>query len=155
MEYKIVSERLGRQPYVAIRTTVRIDRISQVMGPVYGDLFGWLGQKGLAATGAPWARYLAVGPEECELELAAPVDVETAGDARVIGGVIPGCDVVKTLHMGPYDELVAAYRAMADWMTAKGAQAAGAMWEVYLTDPTQEPDPASWQTLVYAPVSLA
>jgi len=155
MEYKIESERLIRQPYVAIRTTVRIDRIGEVMGPLYGELFGWLGEEGLAPAGMPWARYLAVGPDECEMELGAPLSVEAVGNVRVIGGVIPACDVVKVLHVGPYDQLGAAYGAMADWMRAHGAQAAGAMWEVYLTDPMQEPDPAKWQTLVYAPISRA
>lgn len=153
MEYQVEQERMERRPYVAIRTTVRMDAIGQVIGPLFGELFGWLGSRGIAPLGAPWVRYLVVGAEECELELGASLSEETEGDGRVRAGVMPACDVIKTLHTGPYDELPSAYRAMADWLSANGSVAAGAVWEVYLTDPTSEPDPARWQTLIYFPVS--
>jgi effector-binding domain-containing protein len=35
---------------------------------------------------------------------------------------------------------------------AQGRRPASTMWEVYLTDPEEEPDPARWRTEVYWPV---
>jgi effector-binding domain-containing protein len=132
-----------------------MDAIGAAMGPLYGELFGWLGQKGIRPAGAPWVRYLVVGAEECELEAGSPLTAEVSGEGRVIAGIMPACTVVSTLHVGPYSELVGAYSALAAWMTTNGAVAAGAMWEVYLTDPQSEPDSAKWQTLVYCPVADA
>lgn len=153
MEYTVTSERQQRQPYAAIRTTIRLDGIGAAMGPILGELFGWLARKGITPVGPPWSRYLAVGPVECELELGAPIASEVAGEGRILVGALPECDVARTLHVGPYEQLMGAYQAIGDWMAKNAAVPAGAMWEVYLTDPEHQPDPATWQTAVYYPIS--
>jgi effector-binding domain-containing protein len=155
MDYTIEQRHQDRQPYAAIRTTVPMGRIGEAMGPLYGELYGWLGQKGIQPTGEPWSRYLEVGPEEVEMEVAAPVAAEFPGEGRVIGGVLPACDVVATVHEGPYERIGEAYAALGAWIAEHGRQITGAMWEVYLTDHQQEPDPAKWRTLVCDPVGRA
>lgn len=153
MEYTIKKERIPRQPYLAIRETVSIKGIGELMGPLYGELYGWLGRNGVTPTGPAWTRYLAVGPEDCELELGVPIAAQVPGDARVAGGVMPECEVISTLYVGPFEDMGAAYSAMAAWLSEHSAVVSGAPWEVYLTDPAQEPDPAKWQTLIYFPIS--
>jgi effector-binding domain-containing protein len=155
VRYTIEQRHQERQPYVAIRTTVPMAGIGMSMGPLYGELFGWLARKGIQPTGEPWSRYLEVGPDEVELEVAAPVPVETESDGRVIAGVLPACDLATTVHVGPYDRLGEAYAALGTWIAENGQQITGAMWEVYLTDPQQEPDPARWRTLVCDPIGTA
>jgi effector-binding domain-containing protein len=115
-------------------------------------LFGWLGQKGIEATGAPWARYLTVGPEEAELEIGAPVAGEVAGGDGILFGVRPACEVAWTVHVGPYVQMEPAYEAVSSWIAANGRLIAGAGWEFYETDPEQEPDPAKWRTRIVYPV---
>lgn len=153
MDYTITTERLGRQPYLATRRTVSIQAIGEIMGPLFGELYGWLGCNGVTPVGPAWTRYLVVGPEETELELGVPIAAEVPGDARVVGGVLPECDVISTLHVGPYEAIGAAYTAMGEWISSHSAVVSGAPWEVYLTDPEQEPAPAKWQTMIYYPVS--
>jgi effector-binding domain-containing protein len=155
MGYTIEQRHQERQPYAAIRTTVPMSGIGATMGTLYGELYTWLGRKGIQPTGEPWSRYLEVGPDEVEMEVAAPVAVEPASEGRVIGGVLPACDVAATVHEGPYDRLGEAYAALAVWIAEHGQQITGAMWEVYLTDPQREPDPAKWRTLVCDPVGRA
>jgi effector-binding domain-containing protein len=130
-----------------------MDAITSVFGRLYGELFAWLSAHGVAAAGAPWARYLTVGREEFEMELASPVAAAVTGDAVAIAGVLPACEVARTVHVGPYASVVNAYRAISSWLAANGGQQAGAPWEVYLTDPVREPDPSKWQTLVYVPIA--
>lgn len=153
MDYHIETEKLARQPYVAIRSTVRMDAIGEAMGRLYGELYGWLGQRRMEPLGPAFARYLVVGSEEFEMELAAPVAVESDATGHVFAGVLPACEVARTLHVGPYDAAVNAYLAIARWINEAGAVSAGAMWEVYLNDPMSEPDPQKWETMVYAPIS--
>lgn len=151
MEYQVETHHQQRQPYVAVRTTTPMAAIGTSMGELFGRLYGWLGAHHETATGAPWARYLSVGPDEVEVEVAAPVRTEAVGDGGVSSGVLPACEVATTLHVGPYDHLEDAYAAVSTWLQAHGRQPSGAMWEVYLNGPDTEPDPGRWKTLVCYP----
>jgi effector-binding domain-containing protein len=39
-----------------------------------------------------------------------------------------------------------AYQALASWVSEHGGELAGDAWEVYLSDPSAQPDPATWRT---------
>ena len=73
MEHKVERGRWERQPYAAVRTTVTMGQIGPSMGPLYGELFGWLGSKGIAPTGPPWSRYLTMGTDEVEFDVVAGI----------------------------------------------------------------------------------
>lgn len=151
MEYHVEPRHQARLPYVAVRTTTPMAAIGTSMGEQFGRLFGWLEANGVTPVAAPWARYLSVGPDEVEYEVAVPVAAEVIVAAGAIAGVLPACQVATTLHVGPYDRLVDAYAAVSAWLHAQGAQVSGAMWEVYLNGPDSEPDPGRWRTLVCFP----
>ena len=77
-----------------------------------------------------------------------PVEEELAAEDPVRFGHLPGGKVLTTLHMGKLDSLSTAYLALQVHMMAEGLTPVGAPWEVYLTDPVWEPDPAQWRTIV-------
>ncbi len=52
-EPEIVSR--SQQPYVAIRTQVRMEKIGTEVPPLNQEVFGWLGQCGVAPSGPPGA----------------------------------------------------------------------------------------------------
>jgi effector-binding domain-containing protein len=60
-----------------------------------------------------------------------------------------------TTHLGPYDQLRAAYRALGLWLVEQGFKMAGPPWEFYWTDPGAEPDPNRWRTEIIWPVVAA
>jgi effector-binding domain-containing protein len=45
------------------------------------------------------------------------------------------------------------YAEMHSWMARQGLTPAGHMWEVYLSDPSTEPDPSTWRTQIFWPVN--
>ncbi len=143
---------LPRAPYVAVRATIRMSEIGQRMGGMFEQLFGWLAQHQVPPTGEPWARYLAVAPEEVEVEVAVPVAAPVAVNGSVISGVRPACTAARTLHVGSYETLESAYTAVIEWVAAQGRVVSGATWEVYESDPQIERNPAKWRTWVYYPV---
>ena len=151
MQYHVETRHQARLPYVAMRTTVPMAEIGPAMGEQFGRLYGWLGAHRVTPVDAPWARYLSVGTDEVEMEIAAPVAEEVAGDGTAISGVLPECEVATTMHVGPYDRLPEAYVAVAAWLREQGAEPSGAMWEVYLDGPDSQPDPSRWRTLVCYP----
>jgi effector-binding domain-containing protein len=46
-----------------------------------------------------------------------------------------------------------AYKAVLDWIHSHGFEPAGGHWEVYHTNPIEEPDQARWRTDVVTPYS--
>jgi len=155
MGYTIELRHQERQPYAAIRTTIPMSGIGGAMGPLYQELYGSLGRRGIGATGEPWTRYLVVGGDEVELEVGTPVADQPAAEGRVAGGVLPAGDVVATEHVGPYARLPEAYAAITEWIESHHLTVAGAMWEVYLNDPSSEPDQSGARTRVCFPVVRA
>ena len=64
---------------------------------------------------------------------------------------LPGGPTVHATHLGPYEGLATTYREVTEWMRHEGLTPGTSMWEVYLSDPSVESDPATWRTEVYWP----
>ena len=75
------------------------------------------------------------------------------GRDEVRPGELGGVEAAVGMHIGPYDTLEQTYSAMMEWIKWQGRSVAGPMWEVYLTDPSSEPDPQVWRTEVFIPVA--
>ena len=73
------------------------------------------------------------------------------GNGELVQSELPGGQVAVTTHVGAYDRIEPAYRALADWLTEHGGEPLGDPWEIYLIGPPTEPDPASWRTEVLQP----
>ena len=65
--------------------------------------------------------------------------------------MLPGSPVAATWHRGPYTQIAPAYDALERWLARTGVEAVGTPWEVYHSDPEQEPDASSWLTEVIQP----
>ena len=109
-------------------------------------------REGLAFTGQPFTRYLKAGPGLLTIEAGLPIATEgkTAGEVEAIE--LPGGSAAVAIHRGPYDRLGETHAAVERWLDANKLEAAGAPWEVYVTDPGERPDPATWETEVIYPV---
>ena len=70
--------------------------------------------------------------------------------------MLPAGSYLVLRHTGPYDGLVASNAALQEWAADHGVRFdtqetdQGSAWggrvEHYVTDPSQEPDPAKWET---------
>ena len=113
---------------------------------------GYIVSKGEKPSGPPISRFLEYREDEVCLEAGVPVGKPMEGEGDIRLSELPAGIVAHTVHTGPYDELMKVYPAIYEWLTTQGKQSAGAPWEVYLTDPGNEPDPKKWQTEVNWPV---
>jgi effector-binding domain-containing protein len=133
-------------PYVGIRRTVTRDGLTEAIDRDFPALFGWLGEHGVAPSGPPFIRYLAVDMErELEIDLGVPVVEEVSGDELVRRGRLPAGRYATLVHVGPYGGLRAAHEALQEWAEEQGF-AWGERVETYVTDPSREPDSAKWET---------
>ena len=146
----------AEQPYVAIRARVTMAELGG-LGARFGEVFGWLGARGLAPAGAPFFKYNLIDmTAELEVEAGVPVAAAVDGDDRVVSGVLPAGRYATLTHVGHPSELVEVTKALLDWAAqqglrwdmppADGGERWGCRLEIYLTDPSQEPDMSKWQT---------
>ena len=144
-------------PYAAIRGTATMADLAPVMLPLAGELFHWLGQRGLMPAGPLFWRYLVIDMEhELIVEVGVPLASHEVGDERVTTGTLPAGRYATVVHTGHPDGLMAATGALLAWGDQQGVQwdktdADGAEhWacrlENYLSDPAEEPDMDRWRT---------
>jgi effector-binding domain-containing protein len=73
---------------------------------------------------------------------------------------VPGLEVVhlpagptlREVHQGDYPGLTAAYERLTEALNERG-RSRGLSWEIYLSGPADNPDPSTWRTEVYVPLS--
>ena len=140
------------QDTVVIHLHCRPEAISATMGDAFGRVFAAVGRAGAVPAGPVFSRYFELGEDAIDFECGVAVTAPFKGEGDVAAGDLGGGEAAGGLHVGPYDTLHETYRAMQEWIAARGRAAAADMWEVYLTDPEQEPDPADWLTQIYMPL---
>jgi effector-binding domain-containing protein len=122
---------------------VRIDATMEEFPRLIGEAFGLAAQaiQGCDATiaGHPFARYLSFG-DRIEAEAGFPLVGTLVPTDRVTPMLLPGGRAVTVTHVGPYDEIGAAWERTTAWMGEHGLEGAGPPWEAYLTGP-DEPGP--------------
>lgn len=150
-----ITER-AEQPYVAIRADVTMEQLPGLADRL-GEVFGWLAEHGAAPAGAPFFRYHVIDMASLlTVEAGVPVAAAVEGDDRVTAGVLPAGRYGTAIHVGPYDGLIGAVDNLLQWADSQGLEwdksdaADGEHWggrlEIYLTDPREQPDPATWET---------
>ena len=114
-----------------------------------------LNARGTPPTHEPFAYYPTTPSATIEVEAGFAVDEPIAPSGEVVPSQLPGGTVVGGIHIGPYEKLAETYTAMGDWAATQGLTLSGPMWEVYLSDPQQEPDASTWRTEIFAYVVRA
>jgi len=150
-EPKLVAR--NKQHYVGIRKQVPMTELGSVLPPLTGEVFAWLGKKGLEPAGAPFWRYLVVDMErKLEVDVGVPIVESVQGECQIISDILPAGTYAMMLHTGHPDELEEAAARLLAWAEGKGIRwkVAGDRWagrvEWYYSDPEIEPDMTKWET---------
>lgn len=151
MEYRCELLDRSSQPTLVIRTRTPVQSLPQVVGQAYGAIMEYAGQLGVQPSGAPFVAYYNMDMEDLDMEIGFPFGQKPPGKGSVLAGEIPGGKAAACLHVGPYDQLGAAYEALHKWMQANGCVPTGVAYEFYLNDPQATP-PAELQTQLVFPL---
>ena len=152
MDREFATRQIQPQQIVGIRTENTMDKLPELLGSLFQEVFGYIQKNGQEPAGMPLTIYHNVDGDQLDFECGMPVAAPIAGTERVRAGELPGGTVATVTHMGPYDDLGETWMALKDWIAAEGLQEAGSPWEVYVTDPGSEPDPSKWRTDIFFPV---
>lgn len=141
-----------RQGTAVVRDRVPIDQIKDLFDRALPAVVSALTAQGLRPSGPPFAKYIGKPAETVEIEVGFPVPRTITPVDGVAPGTLPAGAAVRAVHVGPYATIGRTYGEMRTWMKHKGLEPANVMWETYLSDPSAQPDPATWRTEVWWPV---
>src|SRR5262249_14780786 len=123
-----------------------------------GEMFAWLGARGVTPAGAPFIRYHVIDMAALmDVEVGVPVANVLEGDGRVCAGVLPAGRYAVLIYTGVKNG-IAGNAVLIDWADEQGivwdawdaekGQAFRGRYEVLLTNPEEEPDQEQWETEV-------
>jgi effector-binding domain-containing protein len=157
MNYDVSLRTLTAKPAIVIRAQLRQDEMPAFFAQAYGELFAYAGRHGAMPDGFPFARYpdiatASVG-DQITVEAGVTLPRTLDGEGRIEKIELPGGDCAVTEHIGPYGDMQPAYQALEAWMRDNSRAPAAGPWEVYHSDPAQEPDPQKWRTEIVWPLA--
>jgi len=123
------------QPYAAIRAKVTMAELAGLAAR-FGEIFGWLGARGIGPAGPPFFRYNVIDMDRLlDVEAGVPIAADPTvtgptvtgptapgptaprptGDDQVLTGVLPAGRYATVLHQGHPTELGSAVADLLDW----------------------------------------
>ncbi len=128
-------------------------QMMQVFGPAIEELVATLSAQGMPPTGSAFAHHFKMSPETFDFEVGFVTAAPITPAGRVKPSLWPATKVARTVYHGPYDGLPAAWGEFDAWMKANGLAQAEDLWEHYVAGPHSSPDPATWRTELYRPLT--
>lgn len=144
---------LAPQPAAAIQAEVPMAQLRTVFDRAYGAVARAVADQGVQLVGPPFGFYPRMPTDTVAVAAGFPVAAPITADGDVVPLELPGGLAITGVHVGPYDTLEQTYAELAEWAAAAGYRLAEQMWETYLSDPSAQPDPATWQTRIVWPVT--
>ena len=152
--YAVEQRQLAPCSTAVLRSTLSVREIGPFVRRAFADVARAVAKQGISFIGPPFARYHRLADGLFEVEAGFPTACEVARAADVVPSVLPGGPAAVMSYIGPYDEMEAAYTALFEWVAERGGDLSADPWEVYLSDPSREPDPHQWRTEIVMPFTL-
>jgi len=153
MTVEVIRRELTPQPALVIRRRIAHTEIAATIGQCLPAVFAHAQRAGIPLAGPPFARYVEMGRGLMTIECGMPIASASPDDGEIEAIELPGGPAAVAIHAGHYDKLGDTHAALEAWIEAQGLRAGGPPWEVYVTDPGEHPDPATWRTEVIRPLA--
>ena len=150
----MTSERLPEPEVVVLAeaTTAVIDGVIDFadLPDFFDRSFSTLGQtlaeQGVEIVGPAFALYHRRPTDSVDLEVGFSTAQPVARSGPIRPGSLPGGVVARLVHEGSYDDLPRSWERLDAWVAERGLTPGIVIWEVYLTEPTPDMDPADLRT---------
>lgn len=154
--YKVEVKEVVSKPYYYIKDKVAMgDMSSEFFGARFGKIMNFLGDDATKVSEPPFAIFHEwneeSGKAEVSVAIAATTDKPTNGEIK--RGMTYEGRTMMVSYRGPYEGTGDVHDFLHRHIATSDHDFAGVPWEVYVTDPADEPDPANWITEVYYPVA--
>lgn len=129
-----------------MRGVVEMTRIGEFFDRSFSTLAEVLGSQGISMAGPAIALYHSPPGDVIDLEVGFPVDGTVDPTQGVEPSELPGGRTAQLVHEGAYDDLGSSWERLDAWLREQGLTPGAAAWEVYLTEPRPDMDPAELRT---------
>ena len=129
-----------------VRGIVPLTELAGFFDHAFQALGAAMAEQGVEILGPAFALYRGQPTDHADLEagFVTSATVEPIGDVDV--GALPGGRVARVVHEGSFDDLGASWANLASWIAAEGLTPGPTLWEVYVTEPSPDMDPADLRT---------
>ena len=139
-----------------VRDTVPMAALRDFFDVSFRDLARVLAAQGIVVVGPAFGRYrgpLGAPGDTIDIEVGFVTDRAVRPDGSVVPGALPGGRTARLTHAGAFDGLAASWERLRAWIEEQGLAPRTDRWEVYVTQPAPETDPATLRTELNWPVS--
>ena len=150
--FKIEEKTIPAQQVLTIKAVCSQEELPNKLGEIYGQISAEMQKNKLQFAGQPFAIYHKYDPAAIEFEAGIPVNKAGKSTGNIVAKEIKAGPVAMIAHYGKYEGTYNAHMFMDQWLTQNKKQVSGSPWEVYVTDPVTEKDPAKWLTEIYYPL---
>ncbi len=139
----------GKEVFLCKKSILKFDKIQEFFAINFQAVYQLIEEKEIETDGYPSGLYFSWDMENMITEMAAAVPVKDiaespSGDFELIS--LEAEKALKIEYEGSYEALGNAYNAMNAYIKDNGLKQVNPVIEMYLTDPTQEPDTSKWLT---------
>ncbi len=144
--------------YMYNTTAAKTEEVGLKMGPLMGQVMGFMQQNNIKQAGDPFTIYNQVDAAQNSVIFSAAIPVKekinTPQGSPVLSGYMEPVTAVKVTLKGDYKNLAEAYAKGQQYVAQNGYKPhpSAKMFEVYATDPGLVPNPAEWITEIYIPI---
>ena len=145
-------QRIDPFSYIYITDSCAVQDIQQRKNMLFVELLIFAAKSGIELTVRPIVVYHRLDEKFAVFEVGMPVAAHTPVSGNIRFKTMPGGEKVVANYYGEYDTLEDGHNAIQHWLMRYRRKQDGVIWETYITDPTDEPDPNKWLTRIYYPV---
>jgi effector-binding domain-containing protein len=135
-----------------VRGTVAAEEITDFFDRSFSVLAEAIAAQGVAPTGPAFGLYRGIPDATIDVAVGFPTNRAIEPDGSAEAGELPGGRVARVLHAGGFDGLGEAWQRLGGWIAEQGLTPSETYWEVYLTEPSPDMDPADLRTELNWPV---
>ncbi len=144
--------------YLYNSTSAKMNDVGVKMGAMMGQVAGYMEANSIPMAGKPFTLYNLIDEANGTVIFSACVPtrdrVVTPEGSTIVSGFMEPVSALKTTLKGNYENLQEAYTQAQAYLSKNGLQPhpTAKIFEVYVTDPTEVPNPAHYVTEIYMPV---
>jgi effector-binding domain-containing protein len=135
-----------------VRGQVEPHNLRDFFDTSFSTLATTLSTQGIAIAGPAFGLYRDATDDVVDLEIGYPTEREVRADGDVTPGSLAAGRVARVVHQGNFDGLDSSWQQLRAWMDENGLTPQPMRWEVYVTEPSPDMDPAELRTELNAPI---
>ncbi len=140
MSYLFQIVETEKQPVLSVQTTTSVEKMPNLIGPVYHSIVNYIIESGEEPVGPAFIAYYNMDMENLNIEIGFPISKEIEGKGDISLRYIPAGKKATGFHKGPYNEIGPLYDRLASWISEKGYEPTGVVYEYYYNSPQEIPE---------------